>query len=103
MKQLVILTCYINRGDNIPEMTRIKILKNAKDSIDKTFNSDLENETGIIIKTLIIPVTNQETKIECIYPKLTDEKILEKLGDLENRVNDFFKNRRICLSKKNKL
>ena len=91
MKQLVILACYLNIGNLEKEKFAMQRVLELKAIIDKTFSdNDVCNETDSIVKTIIIPVKG-ETRMECIYPKLLDEEILEKINTMENRLDDFLK------------
>jgi hypothetical protein len=93
MKQLIIIVAYINVKD-IPTASINKNIQGAKHYFDNLFDEELCEDTNTIIKTLIIPVYDHHTTIECIYPSepyLPDE-IAEKFEQIEITMNNFIQN-----------
>src|ERR1035437_7753534 len=84
MKQLVILIAYINVGNMSILKSRERLIP-IRGELEKMFSSDVQDETGTIIKHIVIPVNNQSTSIECIFPIVEDlpEEIIEKLEKIE--------------------
>ena len=84
MKQLIILVAYVEIGSMSFEKTRTRCAE-LRAILNKTFSEEVQQETNTIIRTIVIPVKDQPTYIECIYPSepyLSDE-ILEKLEQIE--------------------
>lgn len=75
-----IFALYINVG----ETSKQKAHENLA-----TFRNSINYDN---ITTWIIPVRNQESKIECIYPgKLFDISVFDKLKEIQNNINIYFK------------
>ena len=84
-KQLVILIAYVNVGNVTEEKVR-ELRALMQRQLDF---SDVEKQTNLLIKTFIFPVRNQETKVECIYPKNQDNI---DLSYIENKFKENFEN-----------
>lgn len=84
MKQLVILVFYINVGNSSTMRVREQLTQ-VSGTLNKTFSEDVQNETNTIIKTIILPVKDQNTYVECIFPTVEDlpEEIAERLEQIE--------------------
>jgi hypothetical protein len=71
MKDLIILVFYLNVDGMSPQrvleqVSDLKQVLAGKGTLDDKFN----------MKHYIMPVRNQPTKVECIYPVLLDQKEL---------------------------
>jgi len=78
-KQLVILVVYLNIG----YMKTSKEIINQINLIKKLLKfDDVEEQTNLLIRTIVIPVKYQETKVECVYPKNQDDIDLSDLEDM---------------------
>jgi hypothetical protein len=94
MKQLIILVSYIDVGYLSEQKTQEK-LGNSRDILQNTFSENLQDETNTIVKCITIPVKDQRTYIECIYPAepyLPDE-LKEKFDQIELTLKDNETNR----------
>lgn len=77
-KQLIILAAYIN-VDGMTRQNRDNYILNIQENMIKEYFDINKN-----IKIYIIPVKNQESKIECVYPLNNEINIFEdidKKGD----------------------
>lgn len=87
-KEKLILVFYIN----VDGLTKSQ----AKESIQEMMNFlETENNDGSILN-YILPVQNQETKIECLNPKLLDDEnwliMSQKIENIQKQVEKFLKN-----------
>ena len=82
MKELIIFVLYLNVG-NISDSQIHEKLAIAKNSICITF-TEIEYQTNYLIRYFIFPVKNENTKMECIFPKDKDVD----LSFLENALKD---------------
>ena len=91
MKQLIILVCYI-KVDNSSQLRVREHISEINLVLNNTFSEELQDETNTIIKTITIPVKNQQTCIECIYPAEPDlpEDIKEKLNQIELTQKEYY-------------
>lgn len=89
MKQLIIIVCYLNSGNANVAYVRER-MSELNAILQRNFPQELQNETNTILKWVIIPVSvNQDTKIECIYPKEFDEDATLKLNTIEEKFKEF--------------
>jgi len=92
MKQLVILVCYMQITDSISLVKAKRQISETWAIFEKIFDEQTQIDTNTIIKIIVIPVKNQPTKIECIFPTAEDlpENIIEKLEDIESNQNKLY-------------
>lgn len=96
MKQLIILVCYINMSNTISFMKMKTRIRELQEMLGKTFNQEVQKETNTIIKTIVIPVKqDQNTYIECIFPTEPDlpEEIIEKFEQIKLTQKEYDINR----------
>lgn len=90
-KQQIILAVYLN----IPEYFGYEETENVIRKTQETFDNNKVNNSNII--HYIIPVKDQPTKIECIYPKFSptrDELVKDfkdSIDNLGDKYHDFFR------------
>jgi hypothetical protein len=89
MKQLIILIAYINIK-NMASYQAHEEMNNFKKSIFDLLKN-VDKETNIKIKTLMIPTQESETRVECIFPKEPNlpEEISKKLNEIENKLKEY--------------
>ena len=87
MKQLLILVYYIN-VDGLTSQQVNRII--SEYNIYVQFSDEFQNDTNTIIKNIIIPVINQNTKVEVVYPKVADDN--EKILDILTQISEKMKN-----------
>lgn len=83
-KDKIILVFYINI-DGIDNIYCTEYLNNARKS--------LTNGNDESIMSYIVPIKGENSKIECINPKVIDDKeyehIIEKLNKAQDKLNEF--------------
>jgi len=80
-KELIILAIYIN-VDGLSNQRVQNIIQSFINSYENMYN-DLSNK---IVKIYYLPVNNQETKVECIYPPSPINN-----GNIENELLKIYK------------
>ncbi|MFA5586578.1 MAG: hypothetical protein WDA02_08550 [Saccharofermentanales bacterium] len=79
-KELIILAIYINM-DGLSQQRVNQLMTTFMDTY-KNFYSDINKE----VKIYYLPVTNQETKVECVYPPAPINN-----GNIENELLKIYK------------
>jgi hypothetical protein len=90
MRQLIILVCYLSVGS----ISLLKVRENVAEInkvLKKTFSKSIQNKTNTIIKTIVIPVRDQKTYLECIFPTEPDlpEEIKEQFNQIELTLKEY--------------
>jgi len=84
MKQLIILVCYLN-VDNLSELHVRSHLAELNNVFEQAFNQELQDKTNTTIKTIVLPIENQNSYVKCIYPDDSSEEILVRINELIER------------------
>jgi len=89
MKQLIILVCTIPLEHVAMAKARTRLAE-LRALLNKTFDEKLQEETNTIIKTFVLAgLSNQESKLECIYPLEPTPEIMTKLDEINIKQNDW--------------
>jgi len=87
-RELLVFVVYYNVGNHSEVKTQTK-LGEVRAGLYHTFE-DVEKYTNYLIKFLIFPIKEGETRMECIFPKNQDNVDLSSLVDLsEEKVKGF--------------
>ena len=84
MKQLIILVAYLNIG-SLSKIAATERLLEFKTILNETFDEKLQSETNTIIRMIVIPVKDQHSYVECIFPCVPDlpEEFIERMNQIE--------------------
>jgi len=88
-KEIIILAYYLNIG-NIPKEEAEEYLYRVHEQFDL-----IEWPKDVFVKTFLIPVSDQRSRIECIYPvNMSDEntnKAFQSLSDASEQLTKYVK------------
>lgn len=89
MKQLIILVCTVPLGTQSEIKARTR-LSEFKAIMEKTFDQELQDQTNTIIKTIVLAGhSDQDAKMECIYPVAPSFDVLNKLEEIMIKQQDW--------------
>ena len=87
MKQLIILVCYVKVSEgSTPKKIQEYVLQ-IQQTLNKILNEEIQEQTNTKISVIVIPVIDQATRIECIFPKILDEEVIKKIDEIKNSIN----------------
>ena len=81
-KELILLAAYLNVGIVSEAKARMKLAE--FNVILKSLQEDIEENTNYKIYFVVMPVRDQDTKIECLFPRNLDDidsEILTKITE----------------------
>jgi hypothetical protein len=90
MKQLIILVCTIPVGTQSEVKAKNRLVEiNA--ILKDTFSQEVQDKTNTIIKIVVLAGSSeQEIKLECIYPTAPTEEVLVRINELMERTAKTF-------------
>jgi len=86
-RELLVFAVYLNAGVQSEAKTRTRMAE-IKGILHSTFE-DVEKYTNYLIKFMIFPIREGETRMECVFPKSQDNIDLSSLILSEEKVKGF--------------